>query len=111
LYDWELEDLPAELRWREGMLRVEAVISASAETVSRETLLRVVGRDCSIDLLIDDLVEEPRPALRARVRYRRLAASHPHPLRRHHSRLGGANRGRGRGAVGLRGDGDSCNQA
>lgn len=52
--------MPAELRWREGMLRVEAVISASAETVSRETLLRVVGRDCSIDLLIDDLVEELR---------------------------------------------------
>jgi segregation and condensation protein B len=58
LYDRELEDLPAELRWREWMLRVEAVIFASAEPVSRETLARVVGRDCSIDLLIDDLREE-----------------------------------------------------
>jgi segregation and condensation protein B len=34
---------------------VEAVIFASAEPVSRETLARVVRKDCSIDLLIDDL--------------------------------------------------------
>lgn len=60
LYDRELEDLPPELRWREWMLRVEAVIFASAEPVTRETLARVVGRDCSIDLLIDDLNEELR---------------------------------------------------
>ncbi|RJG39959.1 SMC-Scp complex subunit ScpB [Mesorhizobium sp. DCY119] len=60
LFDRELEDLPPVLRWREWMLRVEAVIFASAEPVSRETLARVVGRDCSIDLLIDDLVEELR---------------------------------------------------
>ena len=58
LYDRELEDLPPELRWREWMLRVEAVIFASAEPVTRETLARVVGEDCSIDLLIDDLREE-----------------------------------------------------
>lgn len=42
------------------MLRVEAVIFASAEPVTRETLARVVGRDCSIELLIDDLQEELR---------------------------------------------------
>lgn len=60
LLDRELEDLPADLRWREWMLRVEAVIFASAEPVARETLARVVGKDCSIDLLIDDLVEELR---------------------------------------------------
>ncbi|MFF0952901.1 SMC-Scp complex subunit ScpB [Rhizobium leguminosarum] len=60
LYDRELEDLPPELRWREWMLRVEAVIFASAEPVSRETLSRVVGKDCSIDLLVDDLIEELR---------------------------------------------------
>ena len=60
LYDCELEDLPAELRWREWMLRVEAVIFASAEPVDRETLARVVGKGCSIDLLIDDLIEELR---------------------------------------------------
>lgn len=41
-------------------MRVEAVIFASAEPVTRETLARVVGKDCSIDLLIDDLHEELR---------------------------------------------------
>lgn len=60
LYDRELEDMPPELRWREWMLRVEAVIFASAAPVSRETLARVVGKDCSIDLLVEDLVEELR---------------------------------------------------
>lgn len=60
LFDRELDQFPAEMRWREWMMRVEAVIFASAEPVSRETLARVVGRDCSIDLLIDDLVEELR---------------------------------------------------
>lgn len=58
LLDRELADLPPELRWREWMLRVEAVIFAAAEPVGRETLVRVVGKDCSIDLLIDDLREE-----------------------------------------------------
>jgi len=60
LLDRELADLPAELRWREWMMRVEAVIFASAVPVGREVLARVVGSDCSIDLLIDDLVEELR---------------------------------------------------
>ena len=58
MFDRELEDLPQELRWQEWMLRVEAVIFASAEPVSRETLARVVGKDCSIDLLIEDLRQE-----------------------------------------------------
>ncbi len=60
LLDRELVDLPPELRWREWMLRVEAVIFAAAEPVGRETLARVIGKDCSIDLLIDDLQEELR---------------------------------------------------
>lgn len=60
LFDRELEDLPAEMRWREWMMRVEAVIFASAEPVTRETLAWVVGQDCSIDLLIDDLIDELR---------------------------------------------------
>ena len=60
LFDRELAELPRALRWREWMLRVEAVIFAAAEPVSREALARVVGRDCSIDLLIDDLQEELR---------------------------------------------------
>jgi segregation and condensation protein B len=58
LLDRELEDLPAPMRWREWMLRVEAVIFASAEPVGREALARVVGKNCSIDLLIDDLKED-----------------------------------------------------
>jgi len=60
LFDRELNDLPPELRWRQWMLRAEAVIFASAEPVSRDTLARVVGGDCSIDLLIEDLREELR---------------------------------------------------
>jgi segregation and condensation protein B len=60
LIDRELEGLPPDLRWREWMLRVEAVIFAAAEPVPRETLARVVGKDCIIDLLIDDLREELR---------------------------------------------------
>src|SRR5690606_3748770 len=47
LFDRELADLPPDLRWREWMLRVEAVIFASAEPVGRETLAHVVGKDCS----------------------------------------------------------------
>ena len=58
LFDRELADLPAQMRWREWMLRVEAVLFAAAEPVGREALARVVGKDCSIDLLIDDLREE-----------------------------------------------------
>jgi segregation and condensation protein B len=60
LLDRELADLPPDLRWREWMMRVEAVVFASAEPVGRETLARVVGQNCSIDLLIDDLQEELR---------------------------------------------------
>lgn len=40
--------------------RVEAVIFASPEPVGRDMLARVVGRDCSIDLLIDDIRGELR---------------------------------------------------
>ncbi|WP_110808386.1 MULTISPECIES: SMC-Scp complex subunit ScpB [unclassified Rhizobium] len=57
-FDQEIENLPPALRWREWMMRVEAVIFASAEPVTRETLARVVGKDCAIDLLIDDLRED-----------------------------------------------------
>lgn len=60
LYDRELEDLPPDLRWREWMQRVEAVIFAAVEPVTRETLARIVGKECSIDLLMDDLGEELR---------------------------------------------------
>ena len=56
--DRELQDLPGELRWREWMRRVEAVLFASATPVPREDLARVVGQDASVDLLIDDLAAE-----------------------------------------------------
>ena len=36
VFDRELEDLPQELRWREWMGRIEAVLFASASPVGRE---------------------------------------------------------------------------
>ncbi|MGX5806197.1 SMC-Scp complex subunit ScpB [Bradyrhizobium sp. Arg314] len=60
LFDRELDHLPPEVRWREWMNRVEATIFAASEPVSRETLARIVGRNCSIDLIIDDIREELR---------------------------------------------------
>ena len=60
LFDRELDHLPPEARWREWMNRVEAVIFAASEPVGRETLARIVGKSCSIDLLIDDIREELR---------------------------------------------------
>ncbi|QLF71525.1 SMC-Scp complex subunit ScpB (plasmid) [Peteryoungia desertarenae] len=57
-YDRELEAFLPEKRWREWMMRVEAVLFASSEPVPREVLTRVVGRDCSVDLLIDDINAE-----------------------------------------------------
>ena len=59
-FDPELAHLPAELRWREWMGRVEAVIFASPTPVTREVLAKVVGRDCSLDHLIDDIRAELR---------------------------------------------------
>ena len=53
--DRELSDLPPELRWREWMCRIEAVLFASASPVAREDLARVVGQGASVDLLIEDL--------------------------------------------------------
>ncbi|RWG22593.1 MAG: SMC-Scp complex subunit ScpB [Mesorhizobium sp.] len=60
LFDRELDHLPPEARWREWMQRVEATIFAASEPVGRETLARIVGKSCSIDLLIDDIREELR---------------------------------------------------
>lgn len=59
-FDQELVHASPAARWREWMMRVEAVIFASTEPVGRETLARVVGSGCSVDLLIDDLREEMR---------------------------------------------------
>jgi segregation and condensation protein B len=60
LFDRELDHLPPEARWREWMHRVEATIFAASEPVTRETLARIVGKSCNIDLLIDDIREELR---------------------------------------------------
>ncbi len=56
--DLELADLPPELRWREWMRRVEAVLFASASPVPREDLARVVGQAASVDLLVEDLAAD-----------------------------------------------------
>jgi segregation and condensation protein B len=58
LLDTELEHLPPELRWREWMNRVEAVIFAASEPVPRAMLASVVGRDCNLDLVIEDIRAE-----------------------------------------------------
>jgi segregation and condensation protein B len=46
------------MRRREFMMRVEAVIFAASQPVTRETLAAVIGRDCNLDLLIDDIRDE-----------------------------------------------------
>jgi segregation and condensation protein B len=92
-FDRELADLPPEMRWREWLRRIEAVLFASPEPVTRSALARVVGQGASIDLLIADLRAElaDRPydlrvisdgwALRTRPAYgpaiRVAAGSHP----------------------------------
>ncbi|MER9889120.1 SMC-Scp complex subunit ScpB [Mesorhizobium sp. M0114] len=60
LFDRDLDHLPAEVRWREWMNRVEATIFAASEPVTRDTLARIVGKSCNIELLIDDIREELR---------------------------------------------------
>ncbi|MGV8856323.1 MAG: SMC-Scp complex subunit ScpB [Devosia sp.] len=52
--------MPADLRWREWMNRIEAVLFASPRPVEREALARIVGSGASIDLLIDDIREALR---------------------------------------------------
>jgi segregation and condensation protein B len=58
--DVELADLPLAARWREWMLRVEAAIFASQKPVTREALVRLVGKACRFDDLIADLIHELR---------------------------------------------------
>lgn len=57
-FDRELEDLPPDLRWREWMGRIEAVIFGSASPIPRSDLARVVGQGASVDLLIEDIQAE-----------------------------------------------------
>ncbi|OYU17395.1 MAG: chromosome segregation protein ScpB [Rhodobacteraceae bacterium PARR1] len=53
--DRELADLTPDVRWREWMRRIEAVLFASSAPVARDDLARVVGQGVSVDLLIEDL--------------------------------------------------------
>ena len=68
-FDRELEDLPPELRWREWMGRIEAVLFASASPIGGEDLARVVGQGASVEMLINDIKTElvGRPYELARV--------------------------------------------
>ena len=56
--DRELEALPPELRWREWMGRIEAVLFASPAPVGRAALASLVGDGVSVDMLIDDIAAE-----------------------------------------------------
>ena len=58
MIDRELADLPPELRWREWMRRIEAVLFASPKPVPRADLARIVGQGAALDLLLDDLAAE-----------------------------------------------------
>ncbi|MEP3296109.1 SMC-Scp complex subunit ScpB [Tateyamaria sp.] len=58
IFDRELEDLPQELRWREWMGRLEAVLFASATPVGQDDLMRVVGQGVSVEMLIVDIQAE-----------------------------------------------------
>jgi segregation and condensation protein B len=59
-YDRELAELPAPLRRREFMMRVEAIIFAASKPVMRETLTAAIGSDCQLDALIADIRDELR---------------------------------------------------
>ena len=39
-------------------MRVEAVIFAASQPVTRETLAALIGSDCNLDLLIADIRDE-----------------------------------------------------
>jgi chromosome segregation and condensation protein ScpB len=56
--DRDLADLPANLRWCEWLLRIEAVLFATAAPVAREDQARVVGQVAFVDLLIEDLTAD-----------------------------------------------------
>jgi chromosome segregation and condensation protein ScpB len=59
-FDRELADLSPPLRWRKFMWRVEGVIFAALQPVKRETLVALIGSDCSLDRIIADIRDELR---------------------------------------------------
>ena len=60
LFDPELAELPEGVRWREWLGRVEAAIFASPTPVPREALAKMVGKNCNLDDLLADIVDELR---------------------------------------------------
>ena len=60
LFDRDLADVPDGARWREWLGRVEAAIFAAREPVPREALAKIVGKNCNLDDLIADIVDELR---------------------------------------------------
>ncbi len=80
-FDRELVDLPPELPWREWKARVEAVLFAAPKPVTRDVLARVVGRDCALELLLDDLKEDLRGRPIELIRAGESFALHTRPAR------------------------------
>ena len=58
VFDRELAGLPQELRWREWMGRIEAVLFASASPAGRDDLVRLVAQGVSVEILIEDIQAE-----------------------------------------------------
>lgn len=58
VFDRELDDLPPDLRWREWMGRIEAVLFASASPVGPEDLAHLVGQGAPVETLINDIQAE-----------------------------------------------------
>ena len=58
ILDRELDDLPPELRWREWLQRIEAVLFASSMPVAEKDLACVVGQGASIKALLEDLTAD-----------------------------------------------------
>jgi segregation and condensation protein B len=59
-FDRALADLPDDLRWREWMARVEAVIFSAPAPVPRDVLSALVGQDCNLEQLLTDIRAELR---------------------------------------------------
>ena len=59
-FDPDLAELPEAARWREWMGRVEAAIFAAPSPSPREALAKLVGKNCKLDDLIADIVDELR---------------------------------------------------
>lgn len=74
--DREQAALPADLRWREWMRRIKAVLFASAAPVARDDLAQVVGQGTSLDLLIEDMAADLEGRPYEVAHRRRLDAAH-----------------------------------